>query len=117
MPEEVSGLEGALIRFFVESELPWTPRGIVVWLTIITSVLYLLAVTAGLPDGWFLFLLLIFGVIFVAFLVLRRNGRLNDFRMQLPDVVSLLARSSRAGLEFSEALGLCEKMARGRLQG
>ncbi|MFM7835904.1 MAG: hypothetical protein ACKPJD_29265, partial [Planctomycetaceae bacterium] len=68
MPEEVSGLEGALIRFFVESELPWTPRGIVVWLTIITSVLYLLAVTAGLPDGWFLFLLLIFGVIFVAFL-------------------------------------------------
>ncbi|TWW10110.1 hypothetical protein E3A20_07850 [Planctomyces bekefii] len=117
MPEEVSGLEGALVRFFVESELPWTPRGCVLWLTVITALLYLLAVLAGLQDGWFLFLHLILGVIFVTFLVLRRNGRLNEFRMQLPDVVSLLARSSRAGLEFSEALGLCEKMARGRLQG
>jgi len=117
MPEERGGLEGYLLRFFIEAELNWTPIGAISGLACMISMLYLVAGIAGLPDGWFLFVLVFLLAALFASLLLRRNSRLNDFRSQLPDVVSLLARSSRAGLEFSEALQLCEKMARGRLQG
>jgi len=117
LPEEVGGLEGYLLRFFAEAELNWTPIGALGGISSLIAFLYLLAAIVELPDGWFLFLLVFLLGVIAAILVLRRNRRLNEFRMQLPDVVSLLARSYRPGLEFGEALDLCAKMARGRLQG
>ena len=117
LPEAATGAEGVLSRFFVECELNWTPGGFVAWCIALVGASYLLASFWGISEGWFLFVLVTLLIIAVAFLFGRRNRRLNDLRNQLPDVVSLLARSSRAGLEFQEALGLCQKMARGRLQG
>lgn len=116
-PEAATGVEGALSRFFIECELNWTPSGFVAWCTVLVGTLYLLGSFWGIPEGWFLFGLVTLSVVGGALLYGRRTRRLNELRAQLPDVVSLLARSSRAGLEFQEALGLCQKMARGRLQG
>jgi len=117
LPEAATGTEGFLGKFFVECELNWTPASFVMWCIVIVGASYLLASIWGMPEGWFLFGLVAFWLIAGAMLYGRRSRRLNELRNQLPDVVSLLARSSRAGLEFQEALGLCQKMARGRLQG
>ncbi|MGV2342117.1 MAG UNVERIFIED_CONTAM: type II secretion system F family protein [Planctomycetaceae bacterium] len=63
-----------------------------------------------------MFLLIVLLTIALGLLIARRNSRLAKLRNQLPDVVSLMARSSRAGLAIEEAFLLCERMARGRLQ-
>jgi tight adherence protein B len=114
-PED-TGLEARLARFFSEAELDWTPSGVLGWTGAILSAVYLAGASFDLHLGWLLFAVVILMIIAVAALVVRRNRRLNGLRNQLPDVVSLIARSSRAGLAIEEAFVLCEKMARGRLQ-
>lgn len=103
-------------RFLRDAELDWTVLGIIAWTLAIVSVAFLAGSVILIPLGWIAFLLVIVLVILAFSLFARRNSRLAQFRNQLPDVVSLIARSSRAGLAIEEALLLCEKMARGRLR-
>ena len=114
-PAEV-GLDARVSRFLREAELDWTPSGLLGWIGAILAAVYLAGAAFELHGGWLMFGVVIVLIIAIAILVMRRNRRLNNLRNQLPDVVSLIARSSRAGLAIEEAFVLCEKMARGRLQ-
>jgi len=114
--EEQSGLEARFGRFLREAELNWTPSGILGWTGAILSVVYLAGAAFEWHGGWLLFGVVILLFIAVTTLVMLRNRRLTRLRNQLPDVVSLIARSSRAGRGVEEAFVLCEKMVRGRLQ-
>jgi len=66
-------------------------------------------VVAGLFFGWGIEALIAAGVGLASpFLVLRhrRNARLAKFEEQLPDALSVVARSLQAGLPFSEAMNI-----------
>lgn len=110
------GYGGGLGRFLRDAELDWTPVGMVAYAIAIASVLFMAGSVVTIPFGWLTFLLIIIATIVLIALIIRRNRRLAQLRNQLPDVVSLMARSSRAGLAIEEAFLLCERMARGRLQ-
>jgi tight adherence protein B len=114
--EEQSGLDARVARFLREAELDWTPSGMLGWIGAILSAVYLAGAAFEWHEGWMMFAVVILLLIAVAALFMRRNRRLTSLRNQLPDVVSLIARSSRAGLGVEEAFVLCEKMSRGRLQ-
>ncbi|MFM7057580.1 MAG: type II secretion system F family protein [Planctomycetota bacterium] len=110
------GYGGGLGRFLRDAELEWTPSGMLAWSIAISSVVFMAGSVFPIPFGWLTFLLIIIATIVLIVLIVRRNRRLSRLRNQLPDVVSLMARSSRAGLAIEEAFLLCERMARGRLQ-
>ena len=110
------GYSGGFSRFLRDAELDWTLMGITAWSLAVVSVAFLAGSVILIPIGWIVFLLLIVLIVLIFSLYTRRNRRLGQLRNQLPDVVSLMARSSRAGLAIEEAFLLCEKMARGRLQ-
>lgn len=107
---------GGFRRFLRDAELDWTLMGMLTWGLAIASVAFLAGSVILVPIGWIVFLLIILLIILIFSLFTRRNRRLAQLRSQLPDVVSLMARSSRAGLAIEEAFMLCEKMSRGRLQ-
>jgi tight adherence protein B len=76
----------------------------------------LLALSTGLIAGWFsgnlLTALLLAAVgAYLPFFILmqRRRKRLRAFEEQLPNALSVIARSLRAGLPFSEALNMVAK--------
>jgi tight adherence protein B len=78
----------------------------------------LFALTTGLAAGWYtgephIALLLAAGAAYLPFLLLmhRRNKRLQLFEEQLPDALSVVTRSLKAGMPFSEALNMvCKEM-------
>jgi len=110
------GYGGGIGRFLRDAEIDLSLNEIIGWIASITAVLFLTGSIVMIPLGWMLFLLIILLAIALGLLIVRRNNRLGRLRNQLPDVVSLMARSSRAGLAIEEAFLLCEKMSRGRLQ-
>ncbi|MFM7038023.1 MAG: type II secretion system F family protein [Planctomycetaceae bacterium] len=110
------GYGGGIGRFLRDAEIDLSLNEIIGWIASIAAVLFLTGSIVMIPLGWMLFLLIILLAIALGLLIVRRNNRLGRLRNQLPDVVSLMARSSRAGLAIEEAFLLCEKMSRGRLQ-
>ncbi|MEJ2692315.1 MAG: type II secretion system F family protein [Candidatus Thiodiazotropha sp.] len=78
----------------------------------------LIALTTGLAAGWYMgepliALLLAAGAAYLPFLMLmtRRNKRLRLFEEQLPDALSVVTRSLKAGMPFSESLNMvCKEM-------
>jgi len=110
------GYGGGIGRFLRDAEIDLSLNEIIGWVASIAAVLFLTGSIVMIPLGWMLFLLIILLAIALGLLIVRRNNRLGRLRNQLPDVVSLMARSSRAGLAIEEAFLLCEKMSRGRLQ-
>ncbi|MEY3457958.1 MAG: hypothetical protein RL215_1115 [Planctomycetota bacterium] len=115
--EEVQeGYSGGFRRFFRDAELNWTSTQMLSWALLIISAMFLFGSVVLIPVGWMAFLVIVSAVVVLFSLILRRNRRVAQLRNQLPDVVSLMARSSRAGLAIEEAFLLCERMARGRLQ-
>jgi tight adherence protein B len=76
----------------------------------------LLALSVGLIAGWYsgdllTALLLAAGAAYLPFFILmhRRRKRLQAFEEQLPNALSVIARSLKAGLPFSEALNMVAK--------
>jgi tight adherence protein B len=76
----------------------------------------LLALLCGLTVGWYtrdplITLLLTLGAAYLPILVLmhKRRRRLQSFEEQLPDALSVVARSLKAGMPFSEALNMVSK--------
>lgn len=114
--ELAQGYSGGLSRFFRDAELDWTLNGVIAWTCALASAGFLAGSVVMLPIGWIIFALILLAAVVQIFLIIRRNNRLTRLRNQLPDVVSLMARSSRAGLAIEEAFMLCERMARGRLK-
>lgn len=110
------GYGGGIGRFLRDAEIEMSLNEIIGWTASMSAVLFLVGSIVMIPFGWMMFLLIILLAIAQGLLIVRRNSRLARLRNQLPDVVSLMARSSRAGLAIEEAFQLCERMARGRLQ-
>jgi tight adherence protein B len=111
-----AGYGSGIGRFLRDAEIDLSLNEIIGWIASIAAVLFLTGSIVMIPLGWMTFLLIILLTIALGLLIVRRNNRLARLRNQLPDVVSLMARSSRAGLAIEEAFLLCERMARGRLQ-
>jgi tight adherence protein B len=103
-------------RFLRDAELNWSGTEILSWGLLIVSAVFLAGSVVLIPVGWIAFIVIVAAVLVLFSLILRRNRRVAQLRNQLPDVVSLMARSSRAGLAIEESFLLCERMARGRLQ-
>ena len=110
------GYGGGIGRFLRDAEIDLSLNEVIGWTAAVCAVLFLSGSIALVPFGWMMFLLIVLLTIALGLLIARRNSRLAKLRNQLPDVVSLMARSSRAGLAIEEAFLLCERMARGRLQ-
>lgn len=105
----------AVRQFLVEAELHWSLRRMLAWGIVIVLSVVMAAYALEIPAGWVWTCSLACPVIGGAALLWRRQSRLRAFREQLPEVVSLMARSTRAGLSLEQSLELARQMSRGRL--
>lgn len=97
------GLLNRVEEKLVQADLPIRPTeaiffyGVGVFVVLLGALLLL-----GFPAGFVVALFAAIGP--VAFLELRRSRRLRKFETQLPDVLTLLAGSMRAGFSFAQGL-------------
>lgn len=103
-------------NWLVEAELDWSLSAIARWLSSAVLSLVMLMAAFRVPVNWAILLVaagLLAGVVFV---IVRRSFKLQHFRNQLPEVVSVMAQTTRAGLGVEEAFSLAEGSATGRLK-
>lgn len=102
-------------HFLNEAELGWSLRRMCAWGIVTALSIVMVAFAFQLPTGWVCTGVLVATMVAAGALLLRWQSRLRSFREQLPEVVSLMARSTRAGLSIEQSIELARNTARGRL--
>jgi Flp pilus assembly protein TadB len=98
-----------------EAELPWSIGQVTSWSVVAAAAVVMLGTALEVPNSWTVLVLVIGSGLAAAGLIVRRRMKLQAFREQLPEVVSLLARSTKAGLSIEQSVELAREAARGRL--
>ncbi len=99
-----------------EAELDWTLSEVATWFTVAIASVVLVAITLSVPLPYVLVAVLGLTAASLVGLLIRRGLRLQHFRKQMPEVVSIIARATRAGLSVEEGFNLAEQAADGRLK-
>jgi tight adherence protein B len=108
-------LESILAIWLDDAELSYSPRPILLSGLLIPSWIALCGIVFGYPPSWILGLSLVPPVAGIATLAIRRNLKRKALREQLPEAVSLLARSTHAGLSIDQAVMVAEETLSGRI--
>lgn len=103
-------------NYLVEAELNWSLSAIARWLVSGVISLIMLMATFQVPLSWMILVIISALLAGIAFVVVRRSVKLQNFRNQLPEVVGVMAQTTRAGLGVEEAFSLAERSATGRLK-
>lgn len=99
----------------IEAELPWSAGQVLSWSIVAGVSMVMLGAALDVPNSWTVLALVVGISLAAAGLIVRRRTKLQAFREQLPEVVSLLARSTKAGLSIEQSVELAREAARGRL--
>lgn len=114
-PQGIPGnLESRMAIWLDDAELSISPRSALIgglvpmWFGVCGFIF-------ALPISWTLGLIILPTLIAGLALAFRRRQRLNLFREQLPEAVSVLARSTHAGLSIDQAVIVAEETLTGRI--
>lgn len=98
-----------------DAEVSMSPRSVLIGTLLIPLWLGSCGLIFALPVAWTLGLSVLTPVVAGVALAIRRRQRMKLFREQLPEAVSLLARSTHAGLSIEQAVAVAEETLTGRI--
>jgi len=117
MPSQglLANLQSRVAIWLDDAELSLSPRSVLIGALLIPAWFGICGYIFALPISWTLGLTVLPPLIAGVALTFRRRQRMNLFREQLPEAVSLLARSTHAGLSIEQAVMVAEETLTGRI--
>ena len=111
----LGNLQSRVAIWLDDAELSISPRSALIGGLLMPAWFGVCGFIFALPISWTLGLAILPPLIAGVALAFRRRQRLNLFREQLPEAVSLLARSTHAGLSIDQAVMVAEETLTGRI--